>query len=66
MFRDLKQKYGDWVLDVLQYDSTDNLMKVFEKAIIRPALKLSDKLIVKKAETLRLRHVRDFQNIYQK
>jgi hypothetical protein len=25
MFRDLKQKYGDWILDVLEYNSADNL-----------------------------------------
>ena len=26
MFRDLKQKYGEWVLDILKYDSADNLI----------------------------------------
>jgi hypothetical protein len=32
MFQDLKQTYGDWVLDVLQYDSADNFLKVLDKA----------------------------------
>lgn len=61
MFQDLKQKYGDWVLEVLQYDSTDGLMKVFEIAIVRPALEMSDKLLLKKAEVIRMRHVKDYE-----
>ena len=60
MFQDLKQKYGDWVLDVLRYDSTDNLLKVFDKAVVLPALHMSDKLLLKKAEVIRARHVRDY------
>jgi uncharacterized protein YjbI with pentapeptide repeats len=61
MFHDLKQKYGEWVLDVLKYDSAANLLKVFDKAVVRPALEASDKLMLKKAETLRTRHVKDYQ-----
>jgi hypothetical protein len=38
MFKDLKEKYGEWVLDVLKYDSTDNLLAVFNDAVVRPAL----------------------------
>jgi hypothetical protein len=30
MFRDLKQKYGEWVLDVLEYDSVAGLLRVLE------------------------------------
>lgn len=30
MFRDLQQKYRGWVLDVLEYDSAENLPAVFE------------------------------------
>jgi hypothetical protein len=41
MFRDLKQKYGGWVLDVLKYDSPENLLQVLEEAVVRPALKRS-------------------------
>jgi len=60
MFRDLKQKYGEWVLDVLRYDSADNLVKVFDKAVVRPALQMAEKLWLKKAEDIRVRHVRDY------
>lgn len=60
MFRDLKQKYGDWVLDVLEYDSVDGLLGVFDKAVVGPALKKSQELVLKKAEAIRVRHVRDY------
>lgn len=60
MFRDLKQKYGEWVLDVLEYDSTDNLVKVLDKAVIRPALEKGQELVLKKAEGIRSRHVHDY------
>ena len=35
MFQDLQQKYGDWVLDVLRYDSANNLLKVLDNAVVR-------------------------------
>jgi hypothetical protein len=60
MFGDLKQKYGEWVLDVLEYDSVTNLLKVMEKAVIKPALKMADQLLIKKAQAIRKRHVRDY------
>jgi hypothetical protein len=63
MFRDLKQKYGGWVLDVLKYDSTDNLIEVFGEAIVAPALRISDALVLKKAEGIRERHVKDYQKL---
>ena len=60
MFRDLKQKYGEWVLDVLKYDSVDNLIKVLDEAVVRPALEKGQKLLLKKAEEINTRHVHDF------
>lgn len=60
MFRDLKQKYGNWVLNVLKYDSAENLLQVFEKAVVRPALKKGQQLLRKKAEAIRVRHVTDY------
>jgi hypothetical protein len=60
MFQDLKQKHGDWVLDVLEYDSLDKLLNVFEKAIVIPAQNLSDKLLIKKSEEIRIRRLDDF------
>ena len=60
MFQDLQQKYGEWVLDVLKYDSTDNLLRVLKKGVIVPALKMSKKLLLKKGEAIRTRHVSDY------
>jgi hypothetical protein len=61
MFRDLKQKHGDWVLDVLKYDSVTNLLNVFEPAVVNPALAMADELTLKKREALRIRHVKDYR-----
>jgi uncharacterized protein YjbI with pentapeptide repeats len=61
MFRDLRQKYGEWVLDVRKYDSAANLQKHLEKAVVRPALDKSDQLILKKAEAIRTRHINEYQ-----
>ncbi len=60
MFRDLKQKYGEWVLDILEYDSVDNLLKVLDDAVVKPALEKADQLLIKKAEVIRKRHVKDY------
>jgi uncharacterized protein YjbI with pentapeptide repeats len=61
MFRDLKTKYSEWVLDVLEYDSAKSLIQVLDKAVVRPALIMADQLIFKKAETIRKRHVKEYQ-----
>jgi hypothetical protein len=60
MFQDLKQKYGEWVLDVLKYDCSDNLVKALDSAVVEPALERSQQLIVKKAEAISTRHIRDY------
>ena len=60
MFRDLKTKYGDWVLDVLKYDTASNLIKGLESAVVRPALAKGQELFRKKAEEIRTRHIQDF------
>jgi hypothetical protein len=60
MFQDLQHKYGEWVLDVLEYDSADNLIQFLEEAVVRPALDKSNQLILKKAEEIRTRHIRDY------
>jgi hypothetical protein len=61
MFQDLQQKYGEWVLDVLQYDSASNLLQNLEQAVVSPALDKSNQLILKKAEAIRTRHIKDYQ-----
>ena len=60
MFQDLQQKYMEWVLDVLKYDSADNLLKVMDDAVVKPALEKADQLLFKKAEGIRDRHVKDY------
>jgi hypothetical protein len=60
MFQDLQNKYGDWVLDVLEYDSADNLVDVLLDAVVRPAVSKHDELLARKAAAIRTRHVRDY------
>ena len=60
MFRDLKQKYGSWVLDLLKYDSADGLIRTLDQAVIKPALKKADELMLEKASELRERHVNEY------
>ena len=60
MFQDLNQKYGGWVLKVLEYDSAHNLIEVLGDAVVRPALEMSQRLILKKAEVIQTRHVKDY------
>ena len=64
MFQDLQNKYGGnegWVLDVLQYDDVDSLISVLEDAVLQPALQRADKLLVRKAEAIRKRHVAEYR-----
>jgi hypothetical protein len=60
MFGDLKTKYGEWVLDLLTYDSVATLRRAFERAIIQPAVALSKHLVVKRAESLSTRRAADY------
>jgi uncharacterized protein YjbI with pentapeptide repeats len=60
MFLDLQQKY-DWVLDVLKYDSVENLAYHFDEAIIEPALVMADRLLLKKTQSIRIRHLDDYK-----
>jgi hypothetical protein len=60
MFRDLRQKYGEWVLDVLEYDSVSNLLRVFQHAVVSPALARANELVVKRAQAIHKRHVSDY------
>jgi hypothetical protein len=59
MFVDLQNKYN-WVLDVLEYDSAENLIKVFGDAVVKPALEKADELVIKKAREISSRHVNDY------
>lgn len=58
MFQDLQGKYF-WVLELLRYDTAENLMAAFEDEIVTPALEMHATLVAKKADKVRSRHVRD-------
>ncbi len=60
MFRDLKSKYNDWVLDLLVYDTSSHLIEGLERAVISPALEKRDELMAKKVEKLRMRYIGDY------
>lgn len=59
MFKDLANRH-EWVLDMLVYDSLDNLVIKMENAVIKPALKKHDELMVKKAKNSKTRHINDY------
>lgn len=59
MFIDLQKKY-DWVLDVLKYDTAENLIKVFDIAVIKPALEKADELSHKKTRNISERHITEY------
>lgn len=60
MFQDLKNKYDDWVLDVLKYRTAEELLHVLEKAVVKPALEKGQQLLLKKAQAIQFRHARDY------
>ena len=37
MFEDLWKKHRDWVLEPVSYESVDQLIRVFENAVVDPA-----------------------------
>jgi hypothetical protein len=61
MFRDLLIMHKRWVLPLLTYDSLENLIRVFDEAIINPALEVHSELLIEKAAELPQRHVREYK-----
>lgn len=59
MFRDLIGKYN-WVLKPLAYDTPSNLIKVLEKAVVKPALKKRKELLAKKVEQWQITDIGDY------
>jgi uncharacterized protein YjbI with pentapeptide repeats len=57
MLQDLWVKHRDWVFEPLHYASLDALVRALDKEIIEPAEVKFDELVVKKAETMKGRHV---------
>lgn len=61
MFADLKGKY-DWVLDVMQYGSEEELLEGFQKGIIDRALEEEKRLLRKKAQNqINVLSIKDFK-----
>jgi hypothetical protein len=57
MFRDLQR---DWVLDLLEYVSVDDLTRVFRKAVVNEALRKGDELLANKFRRIRTRQTSDY------
>ncbi|MBV8104986.1 MAG: pentapeptide repeat-containing protein [Hyphomicrobiales bacterium] len=57
MLKDLWIKHRDWVFDPVYYSSIDGLVASFDKEIIEPAEARFDQLVMRKAETMKGRHV---------
>jgi hypothetical protein len=57
MLQDLWIKYRDWVFDPIYYPSVDRLVASFDKEIIEPAEARFDDLVMRKAETMKGRHL---------
>jgi hypothetical protein len=58
MFTTLQNKYH-WVLDVLEYDSIEQLIATFDTHVVGPALAKHQELIANKAAPLRIRRLGD-------
>jgi uncharacterized protein YjbI with pentapeptide repeats len=61
MFVDLQNKYDKWVLDLLVYADVDQLVRVVEIAIIKPAETKRRFLLAEKAKGIRKRYASEFE-----
>ena len=61
MFVDLSNKYRDWVLPPLEYESVERLVAVLEQAIVNPANDKLEQLRTRKAETLVIRRTSEYE-----
>ena len=61
MFEDLWKKHRDWVLEPVSYESVDQLIRVFENAVVDPANERLELLRIRKAEKLVVRRASDYE-----
>lgn len=61
MFENLWQKYREWVLEPLRYESKEQLIRVFENAVVDPANERLERLRLRKAEKLVERRASDYE-----
>jgi uncharacterized protein YjbI with pentapeptide repeats len=57
MLQDLWIRYRSWVFEPIEYSSVDRLIETMDTEIIRPAEARSDELVMRRAETLKVRRV---------
>ena len=57
MLRDLWIKHRDWVFEPIEYSSVDRLVETMDAEIIGPAETRFDELVMRRAETLKVRRV---------
>jgi uncharacterized protein YjbI with pentapeptide repeats len=57
MLRDLWIKHRDWVFEPIEYSSVDRLVETMDAEIIEPAETRFDELVMRRAETLKVRRV---------
>jgi uncharacterized protein YjbI with pentapeptide repeats len=57
MLQDLWIKHRDWVFEPIEYSSVDRLVETMDAEIIRPAEARFDELVMRRAETLKVRRV---------
>ena len=57
MLQDLWIKYRDWVFEPIEYSSVDRLVETMDAEIIGPAEARFDELVMRRAETLKVRRV---------
>jgi hypothetical protein len=58
MFQDLQR---EWVLDLLEYESEDDLFRVFTKAVVNEALRKGEQLLSNKFMQIRTRQTSDYE-----
>jgi hypothetical protein len=57
MLQDLWIKHRDWLFEPIEYSSVDRLVETMDAEIIEPAERRFDELVMRRAETLRVRRV---------
>jgi hypothetical protein len=58
MLQDLWIKHRDWVFEPIEYSSVDRLVETMDAEIIGPAATRFDELVIRRAETMKVRRVR--------
>jgi hypothetical protein len=57
MLLDLWIKHRDWVFEPIEYPSVDRLIETIDAEIIGPAEARFDELVMRRAETMKVRRV---------